>query len=140
MTKKIIFILFILIIAISSFAFMSSNRGKDQKLTSALYKTGITIIDIRTKSEWVQTGIVRGSKTLTFFDKNGKYNARDFLYNLSKLVQKDEAFAIICRTGNRTTTVAKFLKQNGYPRVINLLGGVKQAAKNGIQFEKYRSF
>ncbi|PLX70145.1 MAG: rhodanese-like domain-containing protein [Denitrovibrio sp.] len=117
---------------------MSSGNGKDQQLTTALYKTGITIIDIRTKPEWQQTGIIKGSKTLTFFDEKGNYNATDFLNKLSRIVQKDEAFAIICRSGNRTTVVSKFLKESGYPRVINLLGGVKQAAKNGIKFEKYR--
>ncbi len=119
---------------------MPSGNGKDQQLTKALHKTGIKIIDIRTEPEWQQTGIVKNSKTLTFFDERGNYDAQDFLEKLSRMVKKDEAFAIICRSGNRTTTVAKFLKQSGYPRVINILGGVNQAAKNGIEFEKYRPF
>jgi len=140
MNKKFFALLILIVIVISavSFAYMQSSDSKDKPLTTAVRKTGIKIIDIRTEPEWVQTGIVKDSYTLTFFDKNGGYDAGKFLRELDKIVGKSETFGIICRTGNRTTTVAKFLREQGYTNVINFLGGVTQAAKNGVEFEPYK--
>jgi rhodanese-related sulfurtransferase len=98
--------------------------------------SGITIIDIRTKPEWQETGILKDSIPITFFDAHGKYDAQKFLDMLSGYVKKDEEFAIICRTGNRTTIVSKFLDQMDY-RVINLEGGIKALMKQGYPLSKY---
>jgi len=138
MKFKLLSIILILILATGAYAFMATDTGKDQPLTTALHKSNIKIIDIRTEPEWKQTGIVKDSYTLTFFDEKGNYNTDDFLKKLNKIVKPSEPFAIICRTGNRTTTVAKFLRQMGYTKVINLLGGVQQAAANNVEFEKYK--
>jgi rhodanese-related sulfurtransferase len=137
MRTKILMSFIVILIAASAMAFMSKN-AKDQVLTSALYKTGIKVIDIRTEGEWIQTGIVKGSYTLTFFDEKGNYNAAKFLAGLKKIVRPDETFGIICRTGNRTTTVSKFLRKTGFPNVINLKGGVTTSVKKGVPFEKYK--
>ncbi|MGE4479852.1 MAG: rhodanese-like domain-containing protein [Deferribacterales bacterium] len=123
---------------VSANAFMQSANSKDQPLTMALYKTGIKIIDIRTEDEWKQTGIVKGSSTIEFFDSKGNYNVKNFVSQLDKKVNKNEPFAIICRTGNRTSNVIGLLRQLGYSQAIDIKGGVVQAAKNGIPFEKYK--
>jgi len=138
MRFKSILILAVLLTALSAYAFMPSGKGYDQPLTKALHKTGIKIIDIRTKPEWKQTGIVKGSYTLTFFDEKGRYDANVFLNKLKGIVNKNENFAIICRTGNRTTAVARFLRESGYVKVVNLLGGVVQASENGVEFQPYK--
>lgn len=137
MRTGILYTAAVILIAFSAYAFMPSNNGGDQELTEPLYKSGIKIVDIRTEPEWKQTGIVRGSYTITFFDEKGNYNAQEFLTKLDKVVNKQEPFGLICRTGNRTTTVAKFLKKAGYRNVINLEGGVTKASRNGIPFEPY---
>jgi rhodanese-related sulfurtransferase len=129
--------LMIFMLNVSAFALMN-NDYKDQPLTKALHKTGIKIIDIRTEPEWKSWGIVKGSHTLTFFDERGRYDANSFLRDLNKIVKPDERFAIICRSGNRTTTVAKFLRKVGYRKVINLKGGIKKAIQNGVEIEKYK--
>lgn len=98
--------------------------------------SGIKIIDIRTKGEWKETGIVKGSIPITFFDERGNYDAKKFLDLLNKHIQKSEEFALICRTGNRTTAVSDFLGKNGY-KVINLKGGVKRLTQQGYKLIKY---
>jgi len=105
----------------------------------ALINSEIKIIDIRTEGEWYQTGLLKDSYPITFFDKRGAYNISDFLSKLNRVVKKGEKFALICRSGSRSNTVSKFLGRNGYD-VINLTGGILHATKRlGIRTERYNS-
>jgi len=109
---------------------------KTINVSPELVNSGIKIIDIRTEGEWKQTGIVKDSIPITFFDERGNYDAQKFLNTLSGHIQKDEEFALICRTGNRTTAVSDFLGKNGF-NVINLKGGVKRLTQQGYKLTKY---
>ncbi len=100
-------------------------------VTAGFFDKKIPVIDIRTPGEWKETGIVKGAHTIMFFDEKGGYNIEDFLSKLNKVVKKEEPFAIICRTGSRTTTISGFLdKEYGY-KVINLQGGMMQLFRDG---------
>ena len=105
--------------------------------TSLIENSDFTIVDIRTKPEWIQTGIVKGSHLITFFDAQGNYDAKDFLKQMDELAKEDKEIALICRTGNRTGQVANFMAQQGY-KVKNLDGGVMSLASEGFEFESYR--
>jgi len=105
-------------------------------VTPEIVESGITIIDIRTKEEWIQTGILKDSIPITFFDAHGKYDALKFLDDINVYVKKGKEFAIICRTGNRTTAVSDFLGKRGYT-VINLKGGIKRLMQQGYKLSKY---
>jgi len=84
----------------------------------------LPIIDIRTKEEWYQTGILKGSYTLTFFDEMGQYNLEEFLEDLHKIIgDKSNKFLLICRTGSRTGQISQYLVQQGY-QAVNLAGGI----------------
>ncbi len=100
--------------------------------------SGIKIIDIRTKSEWEQTGIVKGAIPITFFDEKGNYNISKFLSKLNSYIKKGEKFAIICRTGHRTGVVSKFLGDKGY-KVVNLEGGILSLLKQGYKPVRYHN-
>lgn len=97
-----------------------------------LLKSGMTIIDIRTQGEWEETGLVAGAIPITFFDEQGQYDARAFLSSLEEHVSRDEPFAIICRTGNRTRAISDFLSDQGY-QVVNLQGGIHGLMAEGYQ-------
>ena len=103
---------------------------------AAFYSKDITIVDIRTEAEWHQTGIIAGSKTITFFDENGEYDEADFLRRLDRVIDKNEEFAIICRSGRRSRIAARILVQNGY-RVIEIGGGIKHLPA-GINLVPYK--
>jgi len=84
----------------------------------------IPIIDIRTKEEWYQTGILKGSHTLTFFDEMGQYNLELFLEKLHEIIgEKSNKFLLICRTGSRTGQISQYLVQQDY-KAVNLAGGI----------------
>ena len=97
----------------------------------------LKVIDIRTPAEWKETGIVKGSYTLTFFDERGYYNIEQFLNGLNKIVKPDEKFALICRTGSRTTMVSNFLGNRLNYKVINLRGGLMQLMRLGYKTVPY---
>jgi rhodanese-related sulfurtransferase len=100
-------------------------------------ETKLKIIDIRTQPEWVETGIVKDSYLITFFDEKGNYDIQAFLNAVDKIVDKDEKFALICRTGSRTGMISEFLgKQLDY-KVINLKGGIMKLFREGFKSEKY---
>ena len=127
-------VLFIAISLIVSLNAQVEHRYPDKNLFS---NKDLTIVDIRTEPEWRETGIVKNSHLITFFDEKGSYNIPKFMDALSKVVKKGKPFAIICRTGSRTRLVSNFLDKNGY-KVINLLGGVIYAKSTGIKLVKYR--
>jgi len=127
--KKILLVL----VLMSSFLFAGV---KTINVSPELVNSGIKIIDIRTKGEWEETGIIKNSIPITFFDERGGYDVPKFLDSLNTHVKKGEEFALICRTGNRTTAVSDFLGKNGY-KVINLKGGVKRLMQQGYKLTKY---
>lgn len=93
----------------------------------------IPIIDIRTPGEWKETGIIKGSSTIMFFNEQGAYNVEGFLSKLNKAVDTKKEFAIICRTGSRTSMVGRFLANDLKYPVINLQGGMMHLIQNGYK-------
>jgi rhodanese-related sulfurtransferase len=91
-----------------------------------LSRSGVPVIDIRLQSEWEETGIVSGSKLLTFFDEKGKVDAPAWLEKVKPIAKPNEPVIVICRSGNRTKAVSQFLSQQaGYATVYNVRQGIK---------------
>lgn len=109
-----------------------------QPIDQKLLDSKIKIIDIRTPAEWKETGIVKGSIPITFFDEKGNYDLQNFTSQLDKQIKKGEQFALICRSGSRTQMVGTHLgKQMGY-NVIDLKGGMIYAISKKIPLEPYK--
>lgn len=98
----------------------------------------IKIIDIRTPAEWKETGIVKGSYTIMFFDEKGNFNVETFLKQLNMAVKKDEQFALLCRVGSRTGMVSEFLSEKLGYKVINLKGGIMKMIHDGYKTVPYK--
>lgn len=109
-----------------------------QPIDKKLIDSKTKIIDIRTPGEWKTTGLVKGSIPIMFFDEQGNYNVDAFLGELNKYVKKNERFALICNSGNRTQVVGKFLgNQLGYS-VIDLQGGIQYAIRKKMPLVPYK--
>ncbi len=100
-------------------------------------ETNMKIIDIRTKGEWVQMGVIKDAHLITFFDERYGYDAKVFLEELNDVVKKDEKFAIICNSGSRTKLIANFLGVKNTYNVVNLTGGMMKLLKEGFKPEHY---
>ena len=82
------------------------------------------IYDVRRPEEWRQTGVIEGSKLLTFVDASGRLQP-DFIDRFTAAIGQNDPVILICRTGNRTSTLAHFLvEQLGYTQVYNVRDGI----------------
>jgi rhodanese-related sulfurtransferase len=98
----------------------------DNTELKALIDKGVPVYDIRRADEWRQTGVVQGSRQLTFVDEQGRVNPR-FLREFTAEVGKDDPVVLICRTGNRTDTLARYLVERlGYAQVYNVEHGIRR--------------
>lgn len=139
--KKYLDVLFLTGLCLVAIAWFYPFQNTPQKefvsitskpLSNAFLSQNIPLIDIRTKKEWHETGIIPKSHLITFYNEDNSYDENTFLKELETIVTKKDTFVILCRSGNRSMKVTKFLTSQGYSHVINLSGGIKEAIKNGI--------
>lgn len=96
----------------------------DNVQLKTLLAQGVAIYDVRRPEEWRQTGVVAGSQKLTFVDAAGRLNP-EFMPRFSAEIDKNTPVILICRTGSRTSTLARALaEQLGYTRVYNVRHGI----------------
>lgn len=118
-------LLLICLLALSPFA-RAEVIDIDNAQLEKLVKSGVPLVDIRLQAEWEETGIVAGSRLLTFFDEKGRYDAAGWLEKLQSIAKANEPLIVICRSGNRTKPVSQFLSQQaGYATVYNVKHGIK---------------
>ena len=96
-------------------------------------ENGGVVIDIRREEEWKETGIIKGSQTITAFTKNGKIHP-DFPKKFFDLIDDiDVPILLYCRTGNRTGILGKALiDQIGQTNVSHLSEGIVGWKKQGF--------
>jgi rhodanese-related sulfurtransferase len=98
-----------------------SNINNSQ--LKALVEQGVPLYDVRRPEEWRQTGVVAGSRKLTFVDGSGRLNP-EFMPYFSANVAKDKPVILICRTGSRTKALSNELAAQGYTRIYNVRNGI----------------
>ena len=96
----------------------------DNAQLQSMLERNIPIYDVRRPEEWRQTGVVEGSELLTFADANGRVMP-DFLSSFTAATDRHDPVILICRTGSRTGTLARYLvEQMGYTQVFNVRDGI----------------
>ena len=102
-------------------------------------ENGGVVIDIRREEEWRETGIIKGSQTITAFTKDGKIHP-DFPKKFFDLINDvDVPILLYCRTGNRTGILGKALiDQVGQTNVSHLSDGILGWKKQGLTIVDYK--
>jgi rhodanese-related sulfurtransferase len=122
-----LFLLAITVSACSEPPYTDLNNGQLETLLGQ----GVPVYDIRRPQEWQQTGIIEGSRLLTFVDSDGRL-LPDFFSRFTGQTAKDEPVVLICRTGTRTRTLARYLVEElGYTQVYNVRSGIRQWITDG---------
>lgn len=104
----------------------------DNQQLKSLLAQGIPVYDIRREDEWKQTGVVEGSRKLTYVDDNGRVMS-DFVSKFTQTVGKNDPVILICRTGNRTDILARALiKDLGYTKIYNVKNGITRWISEGL--------
>ncbi len=76
------------------------------------------IIDVRTSEEFEELRLPN-SINIDF------YNPQDFMQELEKL-DKNKVYYIYCRTGSRSANTCELMKEIGFAKTYNLLGGITE--------------
>lgn len=118
----------LLVVLAASLGFSACSKPPYENLDNAQLKTliekGVPLYDVRRPEEWKQTGVVEGSRLLTWVDGSGRVQP-GFFENLAAEAPKDKPVAIICRTGNRTSQLAReLMEKHGYTKVYNVKDGI----------------
>ena len=102
-----------------------------------LQSEGVLVIDIRRQQEWIETGILKGAKTITAFQKDGKLHPefKDFDILVPNL---HIPFILYCRSGRRTGILRDALENSlGFTRAMHLSGGIVAWKKVGKRLVTY---
>ena len=89
-----------------------------------LSKTNIPIVDVRSSSEWDQTGVIPTSILLTFFDKEGNYDLDKWYEKLLLEIKEGEPIILICRSGNRSRIIAEMMDKQFDNIIYNAKRGI----------------
>lgn len=104
------------------------NRLIDLPAKSVEYMIddNVVMIDIRRPEEWEQTGVIKNSHLMTFFDMFGNADVPTWMREFEKLVtSKNQTFVLICAHANRTRVLGDYLiSEHGYENVTHLAGGM----------------
>lgn len=79
----------------------------------------LVLVDVRTPEEWTDTGVPDGAIRL---DMTG--SAFEVRLAALKLDHPGKPIALICRTGNRTSTLQKTLAGRGWKELVDVRGGL----------------
>jgi rhodanese-related sulfurtransferase len=108
----------------------STGCARDQALeltapeAYALQQRGeVVLIDIRRPEEWRETGVAENAVRVNMLHPDGPSG---FASTVLASVGGDRAapIALICRTGNRTTRMQRYLQQHGFTQVYNIKEGM----------------
>ena len=120
--KNLTITFFILLFSTQLFAGINEVNNNKIKI---LMESGVPLIDIRTEKEWHETGVINQGKLLTFFDKDGNSNVKNWMLELEKIASKKDPVIIICRSGRRSRIVSNFLDQEAnYSNVYHATNGI----------------
>ena len=97
----------------------------DNAELARLAASGVPVVDIRTEGEWKESGVLAGSKLLTYFDEAGRSNPPQWLDKLKAVAKPDQPVILVCRSGRRSLAASQYLsEQAGYKTVYNVSKGM----------------
>ena len=117
------FFLFSLLFVYSCQTFESKEISviSDAQFTE-IQDTDYILVDVRTTEEY-ESGHIQNAVNFDFYSESFQ----------KEILSLDKSASIIlyCRTQNRSTKTANYLKENGYKEITVLEGGITSWVKNG---------
>ena len=117
------YIKFLVCLLITKFAFADVVDIKNKQIIE-FSNTNIPIVDVRSKTEWEQTGVIPASILLTFFDKEGNYDLHEWYEKLLLEIDQSEPIILICRSGNRSRIIAEMMDKEFDNVIYNAKSGI----------------
>jgi len=117
------FVFFFLLLVCSCQIFESNeiNEISDAQFTE-IQDSDYILVDVRTIEEY-ESGHIQDAVNFDFYSES-------FQKEILSL-DKSSSIILYCRTQNRSTKTANYLKENGYKEITVLEGGITSWVKNG---------
>jgi len=117
------FVFFSLLFVYSCQIFESNeiNEISDIQFTE-IQDTDYILVDVRTAEEY-ESGHIQDAVNFDFYSESFQ---NDIL-----TLDKSSSIILYCRTQNRSTKTANYLKENGYNEISVIAGGITSWVKNG---------
>ena len=97
-----------------------------------LLENSVPLIDIRTESEWNETGVINSSHLLTFFEKDGNYDFKKWMIKVGQIADENGPVIIICRSGRRSRIVSNMIiKENSEYLIYHATNGINSWIESG---------
>ena len=119
--KRIIFFSLLLVYSCQIFESTEISVISDAQFTE-IQDTDYILVDVRTAEEY-ESGHIQDAVNFDFYSES-------FQNDILSL-DNSESIVLYCRTQNRSTKTANFLKENGYKEITVLEGGITSWVKNG---------
>ena len=119
--KRIIFFSLLLVFSCQIFESNEINEISDAQFTE-IQDTDYILVDVRTIEEY-ESGHIQDAINFDFYSDS-------FQKEILSL-DKSSSIILYCRTQNRSTKTANYLKENGYKEIAVLEGGISTWIKNG---------
>ena len=118
--KNIIFVVLIIVLIVAIIVVMSFSKSSEsviqtlnsEEVSEIIQDESLIIIDVRTEEEY-ESGHIEKAINIPYTEIESKVN-----------YDKNQAIAVYCRTGVRSSEAAKTLEKMGYTKIYNL-GGVE---------------
>ena len=118
--KNIIFVVLIVVLIVAIIVVMSFSKSSESviqtlnsgEVSEIIQDESLIIIDVRTEEEY-ESGHIEKAINIPYTEIESKVN-----------YDKNQAIAVYCRTGVRSSEAAKTLEKMGYTKIYNL-GGVE---------------
>ena len=120
MTRTIFFSL-LLVYSCQIFESTEISVISDAQFTE-IQDTDYILVDVRTAEEY-ESGHIQDAVNFDFYSES-------FQNDILSL-DNSESIVLYCRTQNRSTKTANYLKENGYKEITVLEGGITSWVKNG---------
>ena len=118
---RFVFFSLLLIYSCQIFESTEINEISDAQFTE-IQGTDYILVDVRTAGEY-ESGHIQDAINFDFYSES-------FQKSILTL-DKRASIILYCRTQNRSTKTANYLKENGYKEISVLAGGITSWVKNG---------
>ena len=119
--KRIIFFSLLLVYSCQIFESKDISVISDAQFTE-IQGTDYILVDVRTIEEY-ESGHIQDAVNFDFYSESFQ---NDIL-----TLDNSSSIILYCRTQNRSTKTANYLKENGYNEISVIAGGITSWVKNG---------
>ena len=119
--KRIIFFSLLLVYSCQIFESTEISVISDAQFIE-IQDTDYILVDVRTTEEY-ELGHIQDALNFDYYSESFQ---NDIL-----TLDKSSSIVLYCRTQNRSTKTANYLKENGYKEIAVLEGGITSWVKNG---------